>query len=78
MAGLNYYHMGGINPKEVWDIGSKGKTVDSSGETLPLKDLPIVLFSNMNPSLRIPESLKRKLRIDILDTYRYHPRNAKN
>lgn len=77
LKGLNYYHIGRIDPKEVWDIGSTVKTIDSIDETFPLKDLPIILFSDMDPSVRWPDSLKRKLRIEILDTFRYHPRNAK-
>jgi 4-amino-4-deoxy-L-arabinose transferase-like glycosyltransferase len=77
LAGSNYYHIGKISPQEVWDIGSTVKTIDSNGATLPLKDLPIVVFSDMDPSSQLPDSLKRRLRIDVLAMFKYHPGNIK-
>ena len=74
---LNYYHYGRIDPQAVWDIGRRVTPIIPGEKTFPLKELPIILFSEADPFLELPDALRKKLRIDLLGTFRYHPGNAK-
>jgi 4-amino-4-deoxy-L-arabinose transferase-like glycosyltransferase len=77
LNGLPYYHYGSIDPQAVWDIGRRVTPIVPGEGTFPLKELPIILFSEADPFLELPGELRKKLKIDLLGTFRYHPRNAK-
>ena len=63
VAGLNYYHLGSVNPMEVWDIGKPVTPVGDGGEeAFPLQDLPLILFSTGTRPWRCPTPLKNGLK----------------
>ncbi len=77
LEGLPYYHAGNVSPIEVWDIGKRVKPIELQDGSFPLDDLPLVLFSDTNPALSLPDGLRGILDIEILGEFKYHPGHAK-
>lgn len=66
---LELYSMGEMRIELVWDAGRKVEEWDYMNDPRPLQNLPIAVFSPINPEKLFSEKAKDSLEIVPLDTY---------
>ena len=75
IKGLSFYSMDKMNMKQVWDLGKIVRTWNYKTEALPINKLPIVVFSDFDPTSKISAQYFTNIDVKILDRYKYHPKD---